>query len=519
MRNQLPTQTILDSARSPVPGSLAQAVAMGVTLLAAIGIAALAHAEGKAPNDMEITDAIESELWLDDAVDSNNIDIATNDGIVTFDGAVDSILAKDRAEAIAANVVGVRGIINEVEVSPAIMRPDNELKEAVEDTLIADPAADAYELEVEVNDGTITLKGTVESWQERQLSETVVKGVRGVRGIENRIAVNYEDVRYDDEIDAEVSARLENDVRVDDAMIDVDVTDGIVKLEGMVGSLSEKRQAEADAWVSGVRDVVSDNLHTNWGLRDDMRRSDLYQFRTDEQIKEAVDDSFLYDPRVLSFEPEVSVRGGNVTLSGVVDNLEAKLAAEDDARNVVGVRSVDNNLKVRIPMTVNDNKLTKNVRSALADDPYVERFDVDVSANRGWVTLDGDVNTSFESNHAEIVALGIMGVTRVFNNIDYEYDWEYKPDWEVEEDVVNQLWWSPFVDSDEVNVAVDDGIVTLSGTVDTWSERNNAADNAFEGGAKDVQNNLDVEFESYGPYPGYGTYPAYGPPIPILPGS
>jgi osmotically-inducible protein OsmY len=44
------------------------------------------------------------------------------------------------------------------------------------------------------------------------------------------------------------------------------------------------------------------------------------------------------------------------------------------------------------------------------------------------------------------------------------------------------LWWSPFVDSDDVNVTVDDGVVTLTGAVDSWSEYNAAANNAYEGG-------------------------------------
>ncbi|MEE4310295.1 MAG: BON domain-containing protein, partial [candidate division KSB1 bacterium] len=56
-----------------------------------------------------------------------------------------------------------------------------------------------------------------------------------------------------------------------------------------------------------------------------------------------------------------------------------------------------------------------------------------------------------------------------------------------------------------------DGVVTLTGTVDNWSEYNSAEKNAFEGGAKDVENRLIVEYRYYGPYYPYEhwSYPAY----------
>jgi osmotically-inducible protein OsmY len=45
-------------------------------------------------------------------------------------------------------------------------------------------------------------------------------------------------------------------------------------------------------------------------------------------------------------------------------------------------------------------------------------------------------------------------------------------------------------------VAVDNGVAVLTGTVDTWSERQAAAENARQGGAIMVDNNLKV---NYGP--------------------
>ena len=69
----------------------------------------------------------------------------------------------------------------------------------------------------------------------------------------------------------------------------------------------------------------------------------------------------------------------------------------------------------------------------------------------------------------------------------------WKSDWAIREDIEDELVWSPFVDANQVQVAVEDGIATLRGTVDTWSERTAAVNNAYEGGASSVVNDLEVE--------------------------
>jgi hypothetical protein len=59
--------------------------------------------------------------------------------------------------------------------------------------------------------------------------------------------------------------------------------------------------------------------------------------------------------------------------------------------------------------------------------------------------------------------------------------------------VKRELWWSPFVDSDDINVTVEKGAVTLTGKVDSWPEYQIAAENAFQGGATWVYNLLACE--------------------------
>jgi len=272
-----------------------------------------------------------------------------------------------------------------------------------------------------------------------------------------------------------------------------------------------------------VVSVDADALNVASWARDDRFRQEKYVQKTDTELVTAVEDALIYDPRVGSFEIDVSVSNGIVALSGKVDNLKAKRAAAQTARNVVGVWRVTNNIKVR-SATVSDSTIRSKVENALATDPYVERYHITLTIVDNEVYLYGDVDTYFEKARAEDVVSAIEGVAAVHNRLNvedaydtytyapyvdddwnlYDYSWvpdtgdrrTAKSDWEIKEDIESELFWSPFVDSDEITVTVDDGVATLSGAVETMSERAAAEKNAYDGGAVAVDNNLTV---TYGP--------------------
>ncbi|MEW6490454.1 MAG: BON domain-containing protein [Thermodesulfobacteriota bacterium] len=58
--------------------------------------------------------------------------------------------------------------------------------------------------------------------------------------------------------------------------------------------------------------------------------------------------------------------------------------------------------------------------------------------------------------------------------------------------IEDQLYWSPFVDADAVQVSVEEGVATLTGRVGSLAEASAAVDNAHEGGAVRVKNRLEV---------------------------
>jgi osmotically-inducible protein OsmY len=274
-----------------------------------------------------------------------------------------------------------------------------------------------------------------------------------------------------------------------------------------------------DAYVHGVTFVDDSGLNVERWARDEDLREKKYVVKSDREIEEAIKDAFVYDPRVSSFEVIPEVADGKATLRGTVDNFMARRAAAQDARNTVGVQWVDNRIKVRPTKPLSDRKVEGKIMSALDRDPYVESYEISADVTAGMAKLYGVVDSAFDKFHAEEVVSNVNGVIMVDNHLIVQKDSEpylYKPyvddsalhdyDWyesrprfpsksdiRIKADIENELFWSPFVDADDVTVIVNDGKVTLTGTVDSWSEYNAAVNNSYEGGAVYVDNDLTVE--------------------------
>lgn len=457
-----------------------------ITALVAVPAEAAKH-----PSDSDVTTAIETNLWEDQAVPSHNIDVEVKNGIVSLTGSVYNILARERATAIAEDVKGVRSVVNEIDVKP-VVRSDEEIQTDVTEALTLDPATNSYGIVAAVADGTVTLSGTVDSYAEKRLSEEVAKGVRGVRAVQDDIQLSYSNQRSDREIEEEVEALLKDDVRLDGDAVAVKVKNGKVSLSGVVDSAAEKALAGEKAWVAGVRAVDVGAVKVDWWARDRMRRKSASVYKSDEEIEKAVKDAFTQDPRVWPFDVKVDVRYAEATLTGAVDNLEAKKAAQQDAKDTVGVWRVRNHLKVRPNLFVSDSDITSNVTAALQRDPYVDRYDINVSALNGKVYLYGAVDSDFDKARAEDVASRVRGVVDVENLLDVREVQPWKSDRAIKEDVQNQLYWDGLVDEAKVDVGVENGVASLSGTVDTWYQYTKAAEDARAGGAREVRNDLHV---------------------------
>jgi len=497
------------------PSDSADAVADAA--VAAVSEAALTTHDG--PTDAEITDAVEDELRDDAAVPAARIDIETADGVVTLTGRVDDLLAKERACRVAQAMRGVRSVVDLVEVREHD-RSARKIRGDINHALLLDPATESLDVVVDVDaDQNVVLSGEVDSYAERAIAERVTKGVLGVRGVRNTIDVDSDYDRPDSELQRDVEGRLRWDRFIDDGLIDVAVESAEVKLTGTVGSAREKRLAKGKAWVMGVRAVDASGLEVARWARDPELRGDKYATRADDELRDAIRDAMLYDPRVASFEVDVTVDDGVVTLRGMVDNLKAMRAAGKDAENCVGVWHVDNRIKVRPLVEVSDESIREDVTRALLRDPWVERYETIVRVDDGVVNLSGTVDSPLDRARADDVASRVPGVVDVENHIvcsdqalyGYDpyvgiwftpssHDWFHlhpmvftsETDRAIEAEILDEMWWSPYIDNERVRIEVDNGVATLKGSVESRSESQAAVENAYEGGAVRVDNELQV---------------------------
>ncbi len=470
--------------------------------------------------DREISMAVTSELIDDPAVFGYVIDAATYDGIVSLTGKVDNLLARDRASRIVRTVKGVRSVVNQIEVKKSDL-PDGEVEANVEMRLLSDPATKNWEIDTEVDTGIVTLSGEVGSMQEKFLAEKVTKGVRGVCGVVNEINVDFDEVRPEHEIRSEIEGLLRWDILVDGAMIDVAIKDSVVTLSGSVGSAAEKARAVTRAYVAGVARVISEELDVEKWARDPMFRNEKYTDKPDAEIVNAVREALQIDPRVDVETIEISCTDGVVTLDGTVSNLKSKRAAARTARHTVGVWRVKNRIEVR-PSSPTDREIITRIKEAYRSDPYINPENIRVQVRGGVVTLSGYVDTYFQKAQADDLASRVYGVVRIKNslrvNSDFDimtddpfvdtdwqlddFDWyefpnkysSTKSDWVIKEQIIEEIQWSPYLEIDSITVRVDDGAATLTGVVDTWKDRDRANDEAYDGGAVTVDNNLRTRF-------------------------
>lgn len=467
----------------------------------------------------EIKAAIEDELYHDVLLSLDDVNVSVDAGTAALSGTVASLTAKERAADVARTVKGVTSVANKLTVHPYVQRTAEELESAITQALLLNPATESFQVQVQAEpDGSVRLSGNVESWAERELAARVAQGIVGVTDVSNDLQVSHASPRLDTEIAAEVERMLQWDAYVEDSQIDVRVRDGVVALSGSVGSAAEKDRAVRMAWTAGTRAVDADKLRITADGTDGINKQSAQL--SDANIADAVKRRLQSSPYAPQTPIDVLVDDRVVTLSGAVDSLKAKRVANTIATQTNGVTHVRDRLRVRRNGSApTDEELRSRIEGALAANAITEAYEISVNVNRGNATLTGQVDTWLEKGAADDVVANVTGVRDVDNDLRvtnaaerlafdpyvdawsiYDFDW-YQPapvtvwklDSVLEQEIENELMWSPFVDANEVNVTVDDGVATLTGSVDSLAESSAAQENAFEGGAAGVINELRIQ--------------------------
>jgi hyperosmotically inducible protein len=195
--------------------------------------------------------------------------------------------------------------------------------------------------------------------------------------------------------------------------------------------------------------------------------------KEDWKIKQDLEEELEWTPDVVATRIGVEVANGIVTLSGHPASYAEKLAAEDAARRVSGVRAVVIEMAVRLPHhdVRYDTDIAGTANTLLRWTVGLPEAAVDVQVEKGHVTLRGNVDWAYQSRLAARGIAHMRGVTGVTNLISVRADLAAT---DIGDAITRALKRHAEREARHIDIKVDDGTVTLTGKVDSASERDAA---------------------------------------------
>jgi osmotically-inducible protein OsmY len=211
--------------------------------------------------------------------------------------------------------------------------------------------------------------------------------------------------------------------------------------------------------------------------------------RTDLAVREGVLQQLAWDSQVDATAVGVTAKDGAVTLTGFVDTYAGKLAAERAAKRVRGVRAVANDIQVRLRIERTDADIADDAARALLWRAVLPE-NVQAVVRNGHVTLTGTVATLFQRAVADKAVRHVRGVRGVVNRITVV---QASSDRDVKRDIVRALHRDADANARGIHVHVFGDVVTLTGEVKSWHERESAEHAAMHArGVTRVDNRISV---------------------------
>lgn len=211
-------------------------------------------------NDLTLRQDIQDELEFEPSIDAADIGVAVEDGIVTLTGHVTTYAEMKTVEEAVRRIKGVRGIARDIEVRTqgGHRSADDQIARRALDMIAWNTAIPADAVQIEVQNGWITLLGNV-AWQYQKVAaEDAIKGLMGVYGIANQINVTGQATASD--VQKLIESALKRSAEVEAKAISVKVQNGKVRLAGPVKAWSERNAAVRAAWSAPGVTAVEDRL-------------------------------------------------------------------------------------------------------------------------------------------------------------------------------------------------------------------------------------------------------------------
>ena len=165
--------------------------------------------------DPWVTAKIQAKYFVDDEVKGRNINVDTNEGVVTLTGSVADESERRQAVALARSTDGVRNVTDQLKLDPSVdrdasdavrstadeaqrqvgradvelKRPDAWITTKIQSKYFLDADVKGHQINVDTNNGVVTLKGTVANEQHKAAAEQIARDTEGVTRVVNQLTV------------------------------------------------------------------------------------------------------------------------------------------------------------------------------------------------------------------------------------------------------------------------------------------------------------------------------------------
>ena len=145
--------------------------------------------DSKVKTDIEIGAEIISAFTSNVIIPQDKIKVKVENGWVDLDGELPWDYQREITENAIQFLPGIKGIFNNITINPDTK--DAVSKKKVEEALKRS-AVDEREITVSVSGTTVTLTGTVHSWQQKEVAGRIAWKTPGIKHLKNKLEVDYE---------------------------------------------------------------------------------------------------------------------------------------------------------------------------------------------------------------------------------------------------------------------------------------------------------------------------------------
>ncbi len=199
-------------------------------------------------SNLELQIDVQNAIKWEPLLASTEIGVTSKNCVVSLSGVVDSYAKKMDAKRVARKVIGVKALIENIEVKlpSSWIKTDSEITKEVLAALKSEWSVPEGKVNVSVEDGLVKLEGILHWHYQKDAVSHSIKNLLGVKSVSNNIRIESETqntIEQKDIVNAIARSWL-----FEDNNIQVKVSDKTVILSGTVTSLYQKDEAERIVW-------------------------------------------------------------------------------------------------------------------------------------------------------------------------------------------------------------------------------------------------------------------------------